>query len=111
MASRTNTAAGRVILGTLQIKRLQAPLVFWVKDYDKREMEAAAELWTEDVMNNAMVHKEAEHNYGKIDVDITDPGKCQTDHGWDKWQLAFVNKLNATLGAAIVPLNYVARPD
>ena len=74
-------------------------------------MEAAAELWTEDVTNNAMVRKEAEYNYGKIDVNITDPGKCQTDHGWDNWQLAFINKLNATLGAANVPLNYVARPD
>ena len=39
MASRPNAAAGRVILGTLQIERLQA-LVFWVKDYDKRGMEA-----------------------------------------------------------------------
>ena len=37
MASRPNAAAGRVILGTLQIKRLQA-LVFWAKDYDKRGM-------------------------------------------------------------------------
>jgi hypothetical protein len=31
MASRSNAAAGRVILGTMQIKRLQA-LVYWVKD-------------------------------------------------------------------------------
>ena len=48
--TRPNAAAGRVILGTLQIKRLQA-LVFWVKDYDKRGMETALELWMEDVMN------------------------------------------------------------
>ena len=35
MASRWNAAAGRVILGTMQVKRLPA-LVYWVKDYDKR---------------------------------------------------------------------------
>ena len=92
MASRPNAAADRVILGTLQIKRLQA-LVFWVKDYDKRGMEAAPELRTEEVMSNAMIRKEAEYNYGKIDVDINDPDKCQTDHGWDNWQLAFVTSL------------------
>ena len=43
MASRPNAAAGRVILGTMQIKRLQA-LVYWVKDYDKHGMEAGPEL-------------------------------------------------------------------
>jgi hypothetical protein len=99
MATRPNVAAGRVILGTLQIKKLQA-LVFWVKDFDKRGMEAAPELWNDEVMNAAMIRKEAEQNYGNIDVNITDPGKCQTDHDWDNWQLAFVNKLNGTLGAA-----------
>ncbi len=31
MASRPSVAAGRVILGTMQIKKLQA-LVYWVKD-------------------------------------------------------------------------------
>ena len=33
MALRPNVAAGRVILGTMHIKRLQA-LVYWVKDCD-----------------------------------------------------------------------------
>jgi hypothetical protein len=53
MASRPNAAAGRVIIGTMQIKRVQA-LVFWVKDFDRRGMEAAPELWTDDVMSAAM---------------------------------------------------------
>ncbi|KAI2501061.1 hypothetical protein MHU86_13415 [Fragilaria crotonensis] len=66
-------------------------------------MQAAPELWTVDEMNKAMERKESEYNYGKIDVDIIDPGKCQTDFGWDNWQIAFVNKLNATMGAAKVP--------
>ncbi|KAI2498916.1 hypothetical protein MHU86_15544 [Fragilaria crotonensis] len=108
MAARSSTAAGRVVLGTMQIKRLQA-LVYWVKDHDKRGLEIDPEMWTVVEMNNAMERKESELNYGKIDVDIIDPGKCQTDAGWDNWQIAFVNKLSATLGAAKVPIDYVVR--
>jgi hypothetical protein len=110
MAARSSTAAGRVVLGTMQIKRLQA-LVYWVKDHDKRGLDIDPEMWTIAEMNNAMERKESELNYGKIDVDIIDPGKCQTDAGWDNWQIAFVNKLSATLGAAKVPIDYVVRPD
>ena len=50
--------------------------------------------------------------YGKIiNVGTIDPGKCKTDHGWDNWQVVFTNKLNATLGAAKVPLDYVMSPE
>jgi hypothetical protein len=108
MASRQSVAAGRVILGTMQIKKLQAH-VYWVKDYDRRGMQAAPELWTVDEMHKTMECKESEYNYGKIDVDIIDPGKCQTNFGWDNWQIAFVNKLNATVGAAKVPVGYIVR--
>ena len=110
MASRPSVASGRVILGTIQIKKLQA-LVYWVKDYDRRGMQASPELWTVDEMNTALEQKEFEYNYGKIDVDIIDPGKCQTDFGWDNWQIAFVNKLNATMGAAKVPVDYIVCPE
>ena len=111
MASRPNAAAGRVILGTMQIKRLQ-DLVYWVKDYDKRGMEAGPKLWMAEVMNEAMERKESEHNYGKVEIEIVNPGKCQTDFGWDNWQLTFVNKLNATMGAAkVLPIDYIVRPE
>jgi hypothetical protein len=88
MASWPSVAAGRVILGTMQIKKFQA-LVYWVKDYDRRGMQASPELWTVDEMNKAMERKESKYNYGKIDVDIINPDKCQTDFGWDNWQIAF----------------------
>lgn len=94
----------------MQIKRLQA-LVYWVKDHEKRGLDIEPGTWTTAEMNAAMERKESEFNYGKIDVDIVDPGKCQTDVGWDNWQIAFVNKLSATLGAAKVPIDYVVRPD
>jgi hypothetical protein len=31
-------------------------------------------------MIKAMEHKEAEHNFGKIDVGTINPGKCHADH-------------------------------
>ena len=57
MASRPSTS-GRVILGTMHIKRIQA-LVFWVKDHDKRGLVAEPELWNTDAMEEAMECKEA----------------------------------------------------
>lgn len=59
-----------------------------------------------------MQRKGAEHNFEKIDMDLIDPGKCQTDFGWDAWQVAFVsNKLSVTMGAAKVPIIYVVCQD
>jgi hypothetical protein len=110
MASRPNTAAVRVILGTMQIKRLQA-LVYWVNDHDKCGLQAVPEMWTQEVMLAAIARKEAEHNLNKVDIKIIDPGKCQTDAGWDSWQFGFVNKLSAIMGAAEVPIDYIVRPE
>ncbi len=109
MASRPNAAAGRVILGTMQIKRLQA-LVYWVKDHDKRGLQAVPEIWTQEVMLAAIKQKESEQNLDKVDIDVVDPSKRQTDTGWDNWQIGFVNKLSAVNGAAKVPIDYIVRP-
>ena len=109
MASRT-VNAGRVILGTMQIKKIQA-LVFWVKDHEKRQVDIDPGMWDANELRATLARKEAEHNFEKIDIDIVDPGKCQTDFGWDAWQIAFMNKLNATMGAAKVPLAYVVRAE
>ena len=54
MAARPSVA-GRVILGTMQIKRLQA-LVYWVKDHDRRGLVAQSDLWDYE----AMERKEAQ---------------------------------------------------
>lgn len=79
-----------------------------MKDHHRRDLEVDPDMWTEDEINHAIQRKEAEHNFEKINVDLTiDPGKCQTDFGWGAWQIAFVNKLNATMGAAKVPIVYV----
>ena len=95
----------------MQIKKIQA-LVYWVKDHHRRDLEVEPDMWTEDeVTNHAIQRKKAEQNFEKIDVDLIDPGKCQTDFGWDTWRIAFMNKLNATLGAAKVPVAYVVLTD
>ena len=90
MATRPNVAAGRLILGIMQIKTLRAS-VYWVKDYNKRSLQAVPEMWTQEVMFAAMARKESDHNLDKVDIDIFNPGKCQTDSGWDNWQIGFVN--------------------
>ncbi len=62
-------------------------------------------------MFDTIQRKEAEYNFEKVDVDLIDPGRCQTDAGWDAWQIAFMNKRSATMGAAKVPVVYVVRTD
>ena len=109
MASRQQ-ANGRVILGTTHIKRIQA-LVYWVKDHHRRDLVPDANDWDADTMRASMTRKESEKNFEKIDVDMIDPGKCMTDHQWDSWQIGFLNKLSATLGAAKTPISYIVRND
>jgi hypothetical protein len=72
----------------MQIKRVQA-LVFWVKDHEKRQVAIDPGMWDSDQLYSTLVRKEAEHIFEKINIDIVlDPGKCQTDFGWDGWQIA-----------------------
>jgi hypothetical protein len=109
MSSRS-VNAGWVILGTMHIKRIQA-LVFWVKDLAKRGISPDPDEWDADEMAKAMERKEADSNFDKVEVDLIHPGKCQTEFGWDAWQIAFMNKLSATMGTAKVPVSYVVCPD
>jgi hypothetical protein len=32
-----------------------------------------------------MARKKSDHSLDKVDNDNSDPGKCQTDAGWDNW--------------------------
>lgn len=66
----------------VMIKKIQA-LVYWVKDHHKRKLEVDPDIWTEDEVNYAIEQKEAKQNFEKIGVDPIDPGRCQTDTGWD----------------------------
>jgi hypothetical protein len=59
----------------------------------------------------AMARKKSKHNLDKVDINIIDPGKCQTDAGWDNWQIGFVDRLSAIMGAAKVPIDYIVCPE
>jgi len=85
---------------TEMAKRRIQGLVYWVKDHQKRNLEANYNDWNVETMRASMARKESEKNFEKVDIDMIDPGKCVTDHGWDAWQIGFVNKLSATIGAA-----------
>jgi hypothetical protein len=110
MASRPIAAARRLILVTRQITRLQA-LVYWVKDPDKRGLQAVLEMWAQEVSLAPMARKESNNNHDKVDINITDPCKYQTDACWNNWQIGFVNKLSATMGAAKVLIDYIVCPE
>jgi hypothetical protein len=80
MATRSNAAAGRLILGTMQSKRLQAS-AYWVKDHDKCVLQAVPEMWTQEVKLATIKRKESDHNLDKANSDIINSSKCQTDAG------------------------------
>jgi hypothetical protein len=88
----------------MQIKRIQA-LVFWVKDHERRQMDIEPNTWNEEELRATLARKEADQNFEKIDIDIVDPGKCQTDFGWDAWQIAFANKLQCFNGGSKGPIS------
>jgi hypothetical protein len=66
---------GCVILGTMQIKRIQA-LVFGAKDHETRQMEIEPNNWNEEELHATLAKKEADQNFEKLDIDIVDPGQC-----------------------------------
>ena len=42
---------------------------------------------------------------------MIDPVKCNTDQGWDVWQIGFLNKLGVTMGAAKVPVDSIVHKE
>ena len=109
--ARRGEDEGRVLLGTLQIKRLQA-LAFWVRDRRKRGLGVAAADFTAPTMNDAMtmksVRKEAKEGY--TDPSVRDLGTFDPDF-YETYEDAFLNLLAQTRGAQGEPLRYVVRPD
>jgi hypothetical protein len=71
---------GHVIVGTKHIKRIQG-LVHWVKDHQKRNLVTDYLEWDAGTMQAAMDRKESQKNFENVDIDMIDPGKCNTDHG------------------------------
>ena len=110
LGGRSSVANHKVLVGTIPVKNLQA-LVYWCKDHHRRGLMLDPANWIEAELWKVSAKKTAEENAEKIGIDLIDPGKCQTDHGWDNWQIAFVNKLSAKNGVAGIPVNYIVQPD
>jgi len=108
LAGRTKTN-GQVIIGTVQMKCLQA-LVYWVCDQIKHNQVLKHYEWTDLALHIAMEDKEMERQFKDVKLDIIDPGKCKTGLEWDDWQTAFENKMESTYGVGGVPISYVIRP-
>ena len=74
MARRLSTRpanSGRVLLGTVQIKRLQA-LVWWIRDHQRRGLALLAVNFTVAVMNTLVTSKNFDKERGHTDASIKD---------------------------------------
>jgi hypothetical protein len=110
MAKRLSTrtvADGRVLLGTVQIKRLQA-LVWWVRDHQRRGLVLVAADFDIDAMNAAMTSKSVEKERGTTDASIKDLSKFDPDD-FDIHEDAFLNLLAQTSGAVKESIRYIVR--
>ncbi len=110
MAKRLSTRAannGRVLLGTVQIKRLQA-LVWWVRDHQRRGLALTAANFTVAVMNTSMTSKNVDKELGHWDASIKDLMKFNPDD-FDIYEDAFLNLLAQTSGAPKESIHYKAR--
>lgn len=110
LAGRTQVD-GRVILGTVQIKNLQA-LVYWVKDKLKRGQPLNAADWDAQAIITTMtskdVEKEAKDNYQAPSVQ--DLGKFKPED-FETFEEGILNIWARTRGAQGEDLRYVVRPD
>jgi hypothetical protein len=108
MATRTQ-AEGRVLLGTVVIKRLQT-LVWWIRDQQKRGLALVAANFDAAVMNQAAEMKNLRRELADKEPSITELGKFDPDD-FDAHEDAFLNLLAQSFGVLREPLRYVVRPD
>ena len=107
MASRT-AVDGRVNLGTVQIKRIQA-LAWWVRDRVKHGQPIVAADFNAAAMHTSMERKHIEKERGTTDASVKDLNKFNPDD-FDVHEDAFLNLLAQTYGAHNEPIRYIVRP-
>ena len=97
LASRATNA--RVMLGTVQIKRLQA-LVWWARDHQRRGLALVANNFDVAAMNAGMTSKSVEKEQSHTDASIKDLIKFNPDD-FEMHEDALLNLLAQTSGAVI----------
>ena len=107
LASR-RPADGRAILGTVQIKRIQA-LIWWIRDREKRQLPLDAADFTAGELRASMENREIEKGRTESSVAIGDLPKFDPDD-YDTHEDAFLNAMAQTYGVMNEPLRYVIRP-
>jgi hypothetical protein len=105
MASRTQ-AEGRVLLGTVVIKRLQT-LVWWIRDHQKCGLPLNANEFNIKTMASAAEMKTLRHKMTDSEPLVKDLGKFDPDD-FDAHEDAFLNNLLAqSHGVLKEPLRYI----
>ena len=101
---------GRVILGRIEIKKIQA-LVWWVRDRQKLGKLINAALWTSAAMTNAGIVNRIEKYQPKADMKATDLKAFNPDE-FETHEDAFRNLLSQTTSVTRkCSLLYIVRPE
>jgi hypothetical protein len=106
MASQTQ-AKGRVLLGTVVIKRLQT-LVWWICDHQKRGLPLNANKFTIATMASAAKMKTLRREMMNSEPSVKDLGKFNPDD-FDAHEDAFLNLFAQSYGVLKEPLRYIVR--
>ena len=105
MVSRTQ-AEGRVLLGTVVVKKRLQMLVWWVRDHQKHGLDVDAVDWTTDVIQEAAQMKSLKHELADKEPSVSDLGKFDPDD-FNSFEDAFPNLLVQSYGVLHEPLHYV----
>ena len=107
LASRT-VAAGRVNLGTIQVKKLEA-LCYWSRDQQKHGIALNENDWDDEAVTATIQRMRIEKERDTGSVSVSDLGKFDPDD-FETYETAFMNLLAQTQGAQKENLKYVVRP-
>ena len=107
-ASRT-VAQGRMVAGTIQIKRFQS-LVWWINDHRKRNLAIVAADWTPAAMAQAATDKRVaeEEKETVTPLSVKELPKFHDDD-YDVCEEQFLNLLSTHRGVTGESLRYLAR--
>jgi hypothetical protein len=105
MGSRT-AVAGRIYVGTLQVKKLQA-LCYWVRDQQKHGQALDHEDWDNEMMASTIERMRIDKERDTGAISVSDLGKFDPEE-FETGEAVVVNLLSQTRGTQGESLKYVA---
>lgn len=100
-------AQGGVRIGAIATKNMKA-LVWWARDKRRRNLEIAANDFTEDVLEECLTHLELDE--AEEEAKIEAPSSLKADE-WITWEQNMYNYFMSVNGSSGIPLAYVIRKD